>query len=147
MTEPLIFEVPGEPDTNHRRWVVGKRRSIVPPEHRAWKERVTWCGRQALRVWVKANGTWRQDRAYAVSVVLYSAKRRHPDADNGRGALDALQGVLWRSDQRCHPVVYDVQRSDRPRLEVSVTPYDPKRQRVEAVLRVVDMDCEGADRG
>lgn len=140
MTEPLIVVVPGEPNTNHRpRTVPGRKRPITDPEHRAWKARVTLCGRQAKVAWVRAHGVWRMDVRYAAVVVIHSAKVRHPDADNGRGALDALQGVLWRSDQRCHPVVYDVQQSGPPRLTVQVLPWVRGKQEVVLSLDVVEV--------
>jgi hypothetical protein len=129
--------IPGKPSTDHRarassRIVGGKVRTMHhrSPEYDAWKAhaRTAALAQRPLG--------WRQDLRYAVEVVGYLAEARC-DADNLRGALDALEGVLWRNDRAVRPVVYDYRiDKTRPRVEVHCVAYDPARERAEIEITI-----------
>lgn len=47
---------------------------------------------------------------------------KKPDADNLFKTLDALNGLIWRDDSQIVSAVVHKVYSDRPRLEVNITP-------------------------
>ena len=147
MIPPLRFIVDGEPSTDHRPRCTcprGKPHLRQSTSYKKWKSACKVSAETALRAWSEENGPWPFGRTmlYAVRTYAITAKGRK-DADNaGRGLRDACQGLLWRSDQRCRPVVDDIGHLDEldeapPGMMVEVIAYDRRKTlvTVELVLR------------
>ena len=68
--------------------------------------------------------------ALAVSVILYFGTRRKSDIDNfNKLVLDALTGIVWNDDSQIEELRL-LKRYDkaRPRIEVTIRPYDNETQ-------------------
>lgn len=137
MVSECRITIPGEPSTDHRprssSRLVGGR---IQTSHRrsekydAWKQRVRFAG-----LTQRPRG-WPLNARYVVEVIGYLPNAR-PDADNLRGALDALEGVLWTNDKRCKPVVYDYEIDKKnPRVEVHAVIFEPKVERARINITI-----------
>lgn len=104
---------------------------------RAWKADCSRAATIARAVWEEEHGAdWpTEDMRYAVRCLGFLRADRK-DADSiGRGFLDACQGVLWRNDRACRPVILDCDTDrNRQRLEVDVIAYDPAEALVSVRL-------------
>lgn len=134
----LHFFIEGEPSTDHRprcRCSKNKPRARLSTEFRAWKDTCRQATRVALVSYILEHGhAWPTGDAWRYVVrcfALTSVGKK--DADNaGRGFRDAVEGLLWKSDHRCRPVIDDIAKLPEgeprpPGLLVEVRPYRHRR--------------------
>ena len=139
---PLRVVVYGEVSTAHRPRYSGTTKRGKPimrsdEGFRDWKARCARAASEARVEWERLNGPWATEGVrYAVRcLALLSADRK--DADSvGRGFLDGCEGVLWRNDRACRPVILDCETTTgRPRIVVDVIPYDPESELISVEIR------------
>lgn len=140
----LVIVVPGEVSTKHRheqcvRFKAGRPyvHSYQDTGYKTWKARVRRAGEAARPDdWpMHATGPrgGKLPMLYAVRVTGYACSSAY-DVDNLRGAIDALEGVLWPNDRRCRPVSYDIVTGcEEPQVVIDVIAWDPRTELVAPV--------------
>lgn len=138
MTDPIRFMVPGAPQPKERARTTRKG-SYTPKKTREYEALVGWHGRIAMGDRALLTGplsitvtihrqlqqrATREQREQAARGLLWCDKR--PDADNYvKGALDALNGVLWRDDGQIAELVARKIYSEEPGLEIEARELEP----------------------
>lgn len=148
----LTIIIPGEPVAKGRGRVginpgTGRAQVFTPAKTRQAEGEIKFFAQQAMR------GQGLMTGPLEVSVIAYRSKgmpgkadakpgtkgaqqwadaqagrivpQTKPDLDNTIKVLDALNGVVWLDDAAIVRIVAEKRYSDRPRLEIRISPFVP----------------------
>lgn len=137
--DELRFTVPGEPQGKGRARVgtiAGKARMFTPAKTVAYEGIISLAAQEAMQgagpftgpcmievfMHCPIRSSWsKKKQAQALAGEIYPTNK--PDADNCLKAVcDALNGVAWKDDTQATDIYMRKRFSDKPRVDVIVTP-------------------------